>query len=335
MYETIPKIRLLINLLLTLEVCIGVALIGTSAYFQRELGTFLTETENNMVSAKFFNVYILGFQLIVLYLCSLSMWSSIWPRRYSENIHLLLNVWLIFCCLIVICGCFTTWSLVVSGDALAEGIEMVLLRGIDIYYVNPEWKLLWDQLQYTKECCGVHGYRDWMRASWMTENLNTMTLRHSRNLHNRNVHELSNSQTLHDIQVPFYDTYLDPEYIYMESTIEKHQNQDDKIIKTYLYLNIHIYYNFLKCFTDLIVSFIIYRPEQTLAPYACCKHASASCYKNYIPQLTKDNGNIAHLNLTDINTDGCLEQFTKYLSMATTIIFILIFIAVLIDVRAS
>ena len=232
MYETIPKIRLIINLLLILEVCIGVALIGTSAYFQSVLGTFLTETENNMVSAKFLNVYILGFQLTVLYLCSLSMWSSIWPRRYSENIHLLLNVWLIFCCLIVICGCFTTWSLVVSGDALAEGIEMVLLRGIDIYYVNPEWKLLWDQLQYTKECCGVHGYRDWMRASWMTENLNTMTQRNSQNLHNKNVHELSKSQPLHDLQVPFYDTYLDPEYIYMESTIEKHSNQDDKITET-------------------------------------------------------------------------------------------------------
>ena len=41
------------------------------------------------------------------------------------------------------------------------------------------------------------------------------------------------------------------------------------------------------------------------------------------------------MNLTDINTDGCLEQFTKYLSMATTIIFILILIAVLIDVRDS
>lgn len=241
MYETIPKIRLLINLLIILKVCIGVALIGACAYYEKVLGIFLTETENNMLSAKFFNIYILGLQLIVLYTCSLSMWSTLWPRRYSENIHLLLNVWLMFCCLIVICSCFSLWSLAVSGNALTEGIEMVLLRGIDIYYVNPEWKFLWDQLQYTKECCGVHSYRDWMHASWMTNNLNlnTMLLRQTRNPHKRMVHDTNKLQLLGELGVARYDTtdslpaYEDPEYILMESTIENQQNQDNnKIAQT-------------------------------------------------------------------------------------------------------
>lgn len=80
---------------------------------------------------------------------------------------------------------------------------------------------------------------------------------------------------------------------------------------------------------------IIYicRTKQTIAPYACCKHNTTSCYENYMPQVAENNENVAHLNLTDINTDGCLEQFTKHFSMAMIIIFILILFAILINVR--
>lgn len=171
MFETIPKIRIFINLLLTIEICLGLAIIAVTWYHQRLLSAFLTETEAIMLSSKFFNAYILGFQLVASFLCALSMWANIWPRRYSENLQLLLSVWLVYCFLIVACGAATIWTLLASAGNLSEEAEIVLLRGIDNYYIKPEWKFLWDKLQYTKECCGVNNYQDWMQASWMSENV--------------------------------------------------------------------------------------------------------------------------------------------------------------------
>lgn len=171
MFERTPKLRLFINLLLIVEIFIGVTIIGVTWFSQRLLSSFLTETEGKMLTSKFFNVYILGFQMVASFVCGMSMWASVWPRRFSENIHLLLSTWLIFCFLVVACGCANIWILLTSSDSVSEGAEILLLKGIDNYYLNPEWKLLWDLLQYSRECCGVHGYRDWLQANWMTENV--------------------------------------------------------------------------------------------------------------------------------------------------------------------
>lgn len=180
MRESVPKIRLFINLLLTLQVCLGISLIAVTICYQHFLGTFLTDVESKILTTKFFNTYIFGFQLIAAYACSASMWHYIWHRRYSHNIQILLKVWLFFCFLMAICGCATIWSLLTCADSITESAEVILYKGIDIYYMNPEWKLLWDNLQYTKQCCGVNGYQDWMQASWMTPNLLRRSIRNYR-----------------------------------------------------------------------------------------------------------------------------------------------------------
>ncbi|KAM7352135.1 tetraspanin 33B [Cochliomyia hominivorax] len=282
MFEAIPKIRIFINFLLIVQICLGIAIIAFAWFHQKLLATFLTETEQTMLSSKFFNAYILGFQLSVSFLCALIMWSNIWTRRYSENIELLLRVWLIFCFLIVICGGAIIWSLYNSADTLAEGAEIILLKGIDNYYMNPEWKLLWDKLQYTKECCGVHNYMDWMHAEWI----------HEDDLMDTQQYE----QDVYDVSecIPLY---LDLDVNDREETIKQQ--------------------------------------PQILAPYACCKRDSKFCYENYVPRKKKSvrsPNNLPHLNLTDINTQGCFPLFTKHLKVALDTLFLLILIAVVVNI---
>lgn len=167
MREPFRKFRLIVNVLLISEIALGVAIIAVAVAYQNTLSTFMTVAEGKILFPTFFNAYILAFQVIVTYLCSLCMWRRVWVRRYSKSIRLLLSIWSFFCLLIVVGGCATIWSLLGSSDGLGENVALMLLRGIEVYYANPEWKFLWDQLQYTRECCGVNGYADWMHASWM------------------------------------------------------------------------------------------------------------------------------------------------------------------------
>ncbi|SPP90103.1 Hypothetical predicted protein, partial [Drosophila guanche] len=66
-------------------------------------------------------------------------------------------------------GLASVWNVYRSGKVFENGVETALIRGIDIYYSCPEWKLLWDGLQLHKECCGVHSYKDSMNADWMPQ----------------------------------------------------------------------------------------------------------------------------------------------------------------------
>ncbi|XP_036347140.1 uncharacterized protein LOC118756487 [Rhagoletis pomonella] len=169
MQEPFGRARVYLTVLLLLEILLGLAIIIVTAIYQRILGAYMADVERKMLGGQFFNTYILGFQLMVVYACSIAMWSSLWSRRFSSNVNLLLNLWMFFCFVVVFCGLGTIWSLITCADALENTAEMSLLKGIDLYYKCPEWKLLWDGLQYHKECCGVHSYKDWMNASWMPE----------------------------------------------------------------------------------------------------------------------------------------------------------------------
>ncbi|XP_039952667.1 uncharacterized protein LOC126767266 [Bactrocera neohumeralis] len=167
MQEPFGRARVYLTMLLLSEIFLGLAIIIVTAIYQRILGAYMADVERKMLGGQFFNTYILGFQLMVVYACSIAMWSSLWSRRCSPNVNLLLNLWMFFCFVVVFCGFGTIWSLITCADALENTAEMSLLKGIDLYYTCPEWKLLWDGLQYHKECCGVHSYKDWMKASWM------------------------------------------------------------------------------------------------------------------------------------------------------------------------
>lgn len=167
MREPIIHTRYIYNILFIIEVILGAAIIFVTVLYQNILNAFMVSLEQKILMAKFFNTYVLGFQLIACYLCSLSMWRRLWCRRYTATLEILLGIWLFFCFLIIVSGIATTWSVLYSADSLVNTAELMLFQGIDLYYENPEWKLLWDQLQYNEQCCGVKSYKDWMSAKWM------------------------------------------------------------------------------------------------------------------------------------------------------------------------
>ncbi|XP_068141715.1 uncharacterized protein Tsp33B isoform X1 [Drosophila tropicalis] len=167
MRQPFRKASVYIALLLIVEALIGLLIVVVTAVYHTILAAYLTDTESRLLYGYFFSIYIFGVQLMVTFLCSLSMWNRLWMRRCTPNIRLLLTIWLFYSCVIITSGFATMWNLYRSVCVLENAAETSLTRGIDMYYTCPEWKLAWDSLQLHKECCGVHSYKDWMYADWM------------------------------------------------------------------------------------------------------------------------------------------------------------------------
>lgn len=161
------RAHIYVTLLLITEAVIGVLILAVTAYYHKLFTGYLSQIECRLVYGYLFGVYMFGAQLTVIFLCSILMWRRLWRRRCTPNVRLLLDVWLFYSCVIIAAGFGCVWSIYRSVDVLENAAETSLIRGIDMYYTCPEWKLLWDSLQWHKECCGVHSYRDWANADWM------------------------------------------------------------------------------------------------------------------------------------------------------------------------
>ncbi|KAH8263338.1 hypothetical protein KR044_007582 [Drosophila immigrans] len=167
MRQPFRKASVYIALLLIFEAVTGLLIIIVTAIYQWILTSYLDDLENQLLFSYLFNVYIFGAQLVVSFLCSLSLWNRLWKRRCTPNVRLMISVWLFYCCVIIASGFGILLNLYYSIDVLENAAENSLYRGIDEYYTDPEWKLLWDGLQLRRQCCGVQNYKDWMKADWM------------------------------------------------------------------------------------------------------------------------------------------------------------------------
>ncbi|XP_073822543.1 tetraspanin 33B [Musca autumnalis] len=310
MREPFRHFRIIFNILLILEIKLGIAIITVAVAYQNVLGSF-TPDEKRSLNSTFVNLYIMGFQLIATYLCSLSMWRTIWTKKYSRSIQLLLVVWSMFCFIIIIGGCATIWCLLDIPDILTTNVSMMLFHGIEVYYTSPAWKFLWDELQYNNECCGVNGYDDWMRAKWMPKSFNRQRRDRRSYVRNRFQHNTEEPRIIADC-VPK----------------RPHGPQDTT--------QISLSYETPRLSLEVTEDYGAHdMGSQILAPYACCKHNSLSCYQNYIPKSDNDDdevGSIFQLNFTEINTKACLPLFKEYLWYATHILLILVSAAVIIDI---
>ncbi|XP_037960292.1 uncharacterized protein LOC119689525 [Teleopsis dalmanni] len=167
MREPFCKARQYIVMLLVAEVMLGIMIIVLTYVYHRILSGYLDELECKLLSGQLFNTYLLGIQIIITYFCSIFMWQRLWGRQFSSNVLLLLNLWTLFSSMIVFCGFGSVYYLLNCADSFERMVETSLLTGIDMYYTCAEWKYLWDGLQFHQECCGVYGYGDWVKASWM------------------------------------------------------------------------------------------------------------------------------------------------------------------------
>ncbi|KAH8271037.1 hypothetical protein KR018_001645 [Drosophila ironensis] len=176
MRQPFHRAPIYVYLLLISEAAIGLMILVVTAYYHLLLNGYLAEIEKRLVYGYVFGAYSYAIQLMVSFLGSISMWRRLWPRRCTPNVQLIFTIWLFYSCIIVASGFGSMWNLYRGVPVVHSAAETSLLRGIDYYYACPEWKILWDGLQWNRECCGVNDYRDWMNAEWMPRQADNCSL---------------------------------------------------------------------------------------------------------------------------------------------------------------
>lgn len=152
--------------LVTIQISIGVMVIITSEYFKNLLGRYVPEIEQNEIDVKLFLFELFGCNVFLSYIGGLPLLRRL-SDSYTNHLSSLLKLWQFFiftASLNGICGGFMING---SRKFLKQTIETTLFRGIDVYYTDPEWRLIWDGFQYHEQCCGVVGFKDWQSLSWM------------------------------------------------------------------------------------------------------------------------------------------------------------------------
>lgn len=150
-------------ILIILQVCIGLVVLLTGQYFKLILGRYLPAEEQSEIYLKLWLVQLHGVHIIAAYGCGIPI-----TRHFNidtSNLKTLLIVWNVCVLIVSFDGGFMHWMWRETCKNLERTVEQTLYKGLESYYADAEWRLIWDGFQYNEQCCGVGGFRDWQ--SWL------------------------------------------------------------------------------------------------------------------------------------------------------------------------
>lgn len=150
-------------ILIVLQICIGLAVLLTGQYYKLVLGRYLPAEEQSEIHLKLCLVQLHAVHIIVSYCCGIPITRRC--RADTKSLKTLLNVWSICVLIVSFDGGFMHWMWRETSQNLERTVEQALHKGLQSYYADAEWRLLWDGFQYNEQCCGVGGFRDWQ--SWL------------------------------------------------------------------------------------------------------------------------------------------------------------------------
>lgn len=167
-YELIIKncISPCLYVFVTIQIVIGLMVIVTSEYYKNVLGRYVPEIEQNEINIKLFLFELFGCNVFLSYVGGMPLLRRL-TDSYTSHLSSLLKLWQFFIFTASLNGICGGYMINGSSKFLKKTVESTLLNGIEVYYTDPEWRLIWDGFQYNEQCCGVVDYRDWQSLAWM------------------------------------------------------------------------------------------------------------------------------------------------------------------------
>lgn len=154
--------------LVLIQILIGLMVIITSEYYKNLLGRYVPEIEQNEISIKLFLFELFGCNVFLSYIGGMPLLRRL-SDSYTNHLSSLLKLWQFFIFTASLNGIFGGYMISESRKFLKKTVETTLFSGIEVYYTDPEWRLIWDGFQYNEQCCGVVDFRDWQSLSWMID----------------------------------------------------------------------------------------------------------------------------------------------------------------------
>lgn len=151
----------IIFLLSLSQIIIAIGMIFAEEYLKYLLVQHILEAAQSQTYMLLLLTQAFTFQLLVLYCSSMSVATKCNQDIFTPHLAFLLKLWVVFGLGCGFQGLFFSFILSKTSVALPQRIEYELLSGLEEYYSNAEWRLIWDNMQYHESCCGVYDYKDW------------------------------------------------------------------------------------------------------------------------------------------------------------------------------
>lgn len=152
---------IILQVLFTLQIFIGILIIISTELLNNSINKYIQE-----IQIKDFLIEFYGIHLIIFYLCGIGIVQKINKNCYTNQLSILLKLWNCVIVLLSIDGIVTSWISYKSIYFKENLIEKFLYKGIEEYYSDVKWKLIWDRLQLSEGCCGVFNFKDWNIMTW-------------------------------------------------------------------------------------------------------------------------------------------------------------------------
>lgn len=148
------------------QIVIGFAMLFFEEYIKHLLTTHMLEAERTQTYIIMLLSQVYCMQIIVLYYFGLPIASKCNNDMFTHHLTFFMKLWLALGYVAAFEGLLVALTLHRTSKDLSEFLELELFKGVESYYLDPEWRLIWDNVQYHEKCCGVFDYRDWKNC-WL------------------------------------------------------------------------------------------------------------------------------------------------------------------------
>jgi len=163
-------VRILLALYI-LEILLGIAIAALCEYIEYFVGNHIFQIDNHEIMKVFLIVQMFGLHVSFYFCCGVPLvW--IFSDVYTLHMAFLLKLWLVLSIETACSGVFIAWLFNDTTRNLVRHFETSLIDGIKLYVDDPQWMLIWDDLQYGHKCCGVHSYADWLNVTMVMSERN-------------------------------------------------------------------------------------------------------------------------------------------------------------------
>lgn len=154
--------------LTALQVIAGLLITGLCEYTKLFLDDNIFQIEKHEVLKVILIAKIYGLHVSICFSGGIVV-ILLFADAYTRHLKVCTILWILLSIETVVGSLFMTWLFIDTMNYVAVDFEESLKLGINLYESDPQWVLIFDNLQYNYQCCGVYNHTDWTKISFSRE----------------------------------------------------------------------------------------------------------------------------------------------------------------------
>lgn len=155
-------------IIVSLEIIAGVLIFGLCEYTKLFLDDSIFQIEKHEALKVILIAKIYGLHVSLCFAGGIIV-ILLFKDIYTRHLRVCTILWILLSIETVIGSLFMAWLFIDTMKFVSVNFEESLKIGIKLYESDPQWVLLFDNLQYSYKCCGVYNHTDWTRINFSPE----------------------------------------------------------------------------------------------------------------------------------------------------------------------